>query len=48
MAAWHEQRPDRAPLTVQLVTLAVILAGCGLVALVLWRLWTEVLGGVLP
>jgi Flp pilus assembly protein CpaB len=29
---------------VQLVTLAVILAGCGLAGLVLWRLWAEVLG----
>lgn len=48
VAAWHEPRPYRAPLVVQLATLAVILAGCGLAGLVLWRLWTEVLGGVLP
>lgn len=48
MAAWHEPRPYRSPLTVQLVTLAVILAGCGLLGLVLWRLWAEVLGAVLP
>jgi len=46
VAAWHEPRPDRSPLAVQLLTLAVILAGCGLLGMILWRLWTEVLGGL--
>jgi hypothetical protein len=43
VAAWHEPRPDRSPLVVQLMTLGIIAAGCGLLGVILWRLWTEVL-----
>jgi hypothetical protein len=39
---------DRAANAHALLGVAFALAAAGLVALVLWRLWTEVLGGVLP
>jgi hypothetical protein len=43
VAAWHDRNLGKS----YTAALAIyVVAGLGFVGLVLWRLWTEVLGGV--